>query len=838
MSMRRGMVAAGVGLILAATAGEAVIKAVLPLETLLNNSTFVVVAKVDRLFADKPAMILTVQEDLKGKAPFRRLPVTLNGDEEAAKEKQVPLLRKRLAEGLPLVLFVSKTGKRLITLAYTDGTWFQVLGTETAPGRFVFALTHGEPYLRRSFRGSTAELRDLLSKALQGKGKLPPYDEKAKPGYGPEAKTPAGASRVRSGGGRTLPAVIPTFAVGGPLAILAILFPSVFGGVLVLFRQWLAFLTVLSVNGTLLLVQALWGTELRSAWWMAPSGLWFLMTLVTWVGLIWSWKRQVRNLGQGPHALETPQRAETIVLASLAVALGGMSLWVYFAADLTWPADAASNLVLTLAAGTLAALAIRWLRGVLFPASLHPPVATEGLILGVGGLVALVLLVGQAREVKASVAAGSATTGRRAEFVQERWKFVTPEKGLFVATPLVRDGRVYAASAHLATQHGAVWCLDAATGKQLWGFDGDLERLFKHAYSSPTVADGLLYIGEGFHDDKFCRVWCLDAATGRKVWHQGTDSQTESSPAVWAGKVYCGAGNDGFLCLDATDRTFEKPEDRILWRYPPRENRPKRLLRFGAPPLVHGGLVLIGTGVDRNLRKQDLDPGETALLCLDARSGGLKWKIPVDLPCWAQPVVRVETDPDFPDQARTIAYFAVGNGDILKDADQYFAQDRNAGAILAVDVAAGKVLWRHDLPNGVLDRPALSERHLYCGCRDGCVYCLDLKEQTDKREVWRLHLGSPVVAGPALVVGPDGPESLFAAGSAGRLVCLDPADGTEHWSYRFEGLAHLTATPQVTVHRTSAGVRRHITLAGGVGHPSASDAVVVCLEDRLVEGER
>src|SRR6185369_17286727 len=44
----------------------------------------------------------------------------------------------------------------------------------------------------------------------------------------------------RSHNGGLLFGVIPTLGVGAPLAILALLFPTVFGGVFVLFRQWLA----------------------------------------------------------------------------------------------------------------------------------------------------------------------------------------------------------------------------------------------------------------------------------------------------------------------------------------------------------------------------------------------------------------------------------------------------------------------------------------------------------------------------------------------------------------------------------------------------------------------
>jgi hypothetical protein len=90
--------------------GFGLITALLPLKDILSTNEFILIAKVEKIFAGKPAVVLAVAEDLKGKAPFRKLPIALTGDSEAKKEKQVPLLLKRLAPDLPLILFVSPRG--------------------------------------------------------------------------------------------------------------------------------------------------------------------------------------------------------------------------------------------------------------------------------------------------------------------------------------------------------------------------------------------------------------------------------------------------------------------------------------------------------------------------------------------------------------------------------------------------------------------------------------------------------------------------------------------------------------------------------------------------------
>jgi outer membrane protein assembly factor BamB len=61
-------------------------------------------------------------------------------------------------------------------------------------------------------------------------------------------------------------------------------------------------------------------------------------------------------------------------------------------------------------------------------------------------------------------------------------------KGCFVPTPAVHDGKVY-----ILGDRGQVHCLDPETGKTLW--EGKLPRGAQSYYSSPTIADGKIYAG-------------------------------------------------------------------------------------------------------------------------------------------------------------------------------------------------------------------------------------------------------------------------------------------------------------------------------------------------------
>src|SRR5262249_33087319 len=102
----------GIGLLLAAAPAHAGITSLTPRRGVLEQSTFIVVATVESVDADKPAMELVVDEDLKGKSPVRRLPVLFKGDAEAKKHNHVPQILKRVAPKLPLLLFILQKDKK------------------------------------------------------------------------------------------------------------------------------------------------------------------------------------------------------------------------------------------------------------------------------------------------------------------------------------------------------------------------------------------------------------------------------------------------------------------------------------------------------------------------------------------------------------------------------------------------------------------------------------------------------------------------------------------------------------------------------------------------------
>jgi outer membrane protein assembly factor BamB len=804
----------------------AVVKVARPLLGFIDESNIIVLVKVQEFHPDKPALVLNVQEGLKGKLAFRRLPVVAKLDTAAPNQNFVPAILKRLAVGQDLILFVNERGKKTLVFGFTNGSWFHMVGDRVDKDRVVWSLLSGEPMLRRTFKGSTAELRELVKDCLAKKKKAPEIDEKEPPGFGPASSTPQ-TRRVSEGAGRSLAdasgwywkskasrssgthcaagplfGVIPTLGLGAPLAILAILFPAVFGGVLVLFRQWLAFITVFGVNSTLLLLYLWLGGALRGSWWGTEPGLWLAMTLVAFFGTAWAWRRQVHNLSLGAGAVEPPRRTETIVLLTLTALCGGLAA---FLVVLRASFDVFDYFVFVLTFGISAGALVHLARQWFFSLSMSPGRSTEGVILSSALLASLAvgaLRWGSEGDVAGTAESGTLPGGRVADLVGLRWSFKAKDSGLFVSAPLVDGDRVYAAAASPGFKVGTLYCLDRASGRKLWEFLGDGE--LKNMISSPCLADGRLYIGEGFHDDPSCKLWCVDAATGALIWHFQTKGQTESSPTVVAGKVYFGAGNDGLYCLDAET-------GKLIWSFAGEAG--SRLLRFGAGPAVAGGRLYAATGIDRN--KLNADAGETALLCLDAYNGKLIWKAPTNLPAWGAPVV-----------SSGKIFLGTGNGDIFDN-----AKEHPLGALLCFDAQTGAEVWRCPVENGVLDRPAVDETSIYFGCRDGHVHCLD---RGDGKRRWKAPLDSPVVAAPALAQWCGQTASVFAVATGGKICCLDPKSGALYWTYDLtDRKPHLSAAPKVVTNRSTEEDRRQIYVGAGIGAAVGGQAVLYCLEDKM-----
>lgn len=159
---------------------------VYPLGEMLRISQAVVRGQVVARDDKNLRLAFAMREPLKGDVPFRWMDVDLRPGGWVGPGE----LLRRVAPGLPVLLFASRIRERWVVLVFTEGTWFQVSAPDAKnANRLAWTLTRGDPLLRRTFAGTTSALEKIVGDVVAGRAKAPDPNPGAT-GLGPEV--PAG----------------------------------------------------------------------------------------------------------------------------------------------------------------------------------------------------------------------------------------------------------------------------------------------------------------------------------------------------------------------------------------------------------------------------------------------------------------------------------------------------------------------------------------------------------------------------------------------------------------------------------------------------------------------
>jgi outer membrane protein assembly factor BamB len=841
MSGWRLTLLAALGLLLGALPASAVIQRPIPLKDVLASEEFIFVASVDSVLPEKPAAVFKFEEHLKGKAPFDRLPLNLTGNAEAKKQDHTRVMLDRLESGRKLVVFTRERGKHYDATAFLEGTWFSMQGTIDADGKTVrWAFLSCEPYLRRTFKGTTAELKKVVEDALAKRADPPPLNEKEPPGFGPALKKETGDGEQETEKGQAasppvscspspvscpLFGVIPSFVLVGPLALIAALFPGVAARLAVGMRRWRAFLVVASVNSTLAIVYYFTRSYLPDWPVFSYRGFTGLLLGSTAIGLLWAGRRYRRMAGEDPAITLIPSRRELYTLAGLtaliALIVASVRLFGPWSLALDLPMREFTLIGIALFAATLYA-GYRLATGASdrLPDGREPPLRLSlsgecvGLaMLFLGGLVAI--LIGS-RPAGAPATLGTFAGDSEQVFgprLVDVKVFEIADAHQVMSSGLAVDGdRLFLGASRQGGfgNYGLVFALDRNIGKQLWAFEGDDD--LKPVFCAPTISDGKVYFGEGLHTDSGCRLFCLDAASGKPAWQFPTASHTEGTPLIASGKVYFTAGDDGLYCVDA--KTGERK-----WQFAGQEQQ----LHIDGPPALSSNRVFVGSGLYT-----------LALLAVDTETGKVVWRTPVNLRSFGPPLVLGDR-----------VVYGLGTGNLSADIFQYAEENgRNAetapaGAVVCVNAANGHEVWRYNLSRSVHTPLAADAFSVYATSRDGAVHCLDRKTG---RLRWKTGIGATITAGPAVATTGGFPVAAYAISTEGLMTCLNPQTGKVAWARDLREetrklVSEVYTTPEIVVESTPKGSRRVIYTGAMLENVNnrARTAAVFRFEDVLGE---
>ena len=365
------------------------------------------------------------------------------------------------------------------------------------------------------------------------------------------------------------------------------------------------------------------------------------------------------------------------------------------------------------------------------------------------------------------------------------WNFDSRAKAIF-ASPAVVGNRVYVATADkgVFSDDGAILCLDAETGAEVWRYAPDG---FRATFSSPAVKDGYVVCGEGLHDTTDARINCLDTQ-GRLLWSLRTKSHVESSACIDGGRAIIGAGDDGYYCIDLKPGPGGKPN--VRWHL-----RGERYKDCETSPAVRDGVVYFGLGTHGN-----------AICAADAATGKERWRIEAPYPVFGPPTL-----------AHGKLYVGLGNGNFVQTAEEareeILARMRAdgktpreveaararfgpAGAVWCVDLKTHRVDWRFKVGRTVLGAVAAGRDRLYFGSRDGRFYCVSAAGKLIRS--WNAR--SPILTSPAL-----GAAHVFFATASGRLYCL-AADTLEPvWDVQLGSGENFMSSPALALGHVYVG---------------------------------
>jgi len=359
------------------------------------------------------------------------------------------------------------------------------------------------------------------------------------------------------------------------------------------------------------------------------------------------------------------------------------------------------------------------------------------------------------------------------------------------------DGRVFP-----GTFETYQLALNATTGEVLW----ETETTSAMSFSGSYYEGKLLKAGE--QDNTF---YCFDAETGEILWKYNPGTQLGywvSGSAAAYGMVYELNKDGNLYALDVNT-------GQLVWKY-----AGPGYLFWPGWPVVANGKVYATTGQRVSFDPYTLEYSRSEFVCLDAFTGELVWKLPIE----AHP----------PRESVAVAY---GNLYLIPGyikemtMDQYItldevwaigsdswgmwrndAQNRGAGQSGPTQL---NLRWKFKTGSGVASTPVIADGRVYFGSQDKNIYCVDARDGTF---YWKFLTGARIKSSPAVANG-----KVYVGPDDGYVYCLDAVTGEQIWKTYAGGFIEAPF-------KAVTGIRSSPIVVGGRVYVGSLDTNMYCLD--------
>jgi outer membrane protein assembly factor BamB len=277
-------------------------------------------------------------------------------------------------------------------------------------------------------------------------------------------------------------------------------------------------------------------------------------------------------------------------------------------------------------------------------------------------------------------------------------------------------------------------------------------------FSSPVVVGGKLVYADENGENEFCHL--LDAKTGKELWKtpyapakgDNFGNGPRATPLVDGERIYVQSVNGEFACLALADgkklwsTSFEK-DFGVAFLGGNSDSGTSRRRGNNGSPVVDGPHIIVPVGSTE----------KGTLVCFDKLTGKQIWAGGNDETAYS---------------AVQVATLAGVRQALVLDAE----------ALLSLDRATGRLLWRVPLKTGAKRHVAtpviLGDRVLVNSHTFGTIAFKVVKQGAEVKafEDWKNPALKINLATPVLVNG-----HLFSHGPAKNFVCFDPATGAQKW---------------------------------------------------------